>query len=116
MPDFQEVYGLRLTEVALEWPPAEVVLLIAGLPARSRYASRLAGEEHGSGWDLQDWLALDTRNAVEGLRAAVISIADNKRRDVFREWTRYPGREAERRSKQRASLSRLGQLAQPVTE
>lgn len=116
MPDFQEFYGLRLTAVARDWHPAEVILLVAGLPARSRYANRLSGEEYGPGWDLQDWLALDTRNAVEGLRSAVISIADNKRRDVFREWTRYPGREAERRAKQRASLSRLDQLAQPVTE
>lgn len=99
-----------------DWHPAEVVLLVAGLPANSRYANRLMGEEHGAGWDLQDWLALDTRNAVEGLRAAVISIADNKRRDVFREWTRYPGREAERRAKQKARVSRLDQLAQPIME
>lgn len=89
---------------------------MAGLPGESRYANRLLGEEYGPGWDLQDWLALDARNAVEGLRAAVISIADNKRKDVFREWTRYPGRELEKRAKQKSQISRLDRMAQPVTE
>jgi len=94
----------------------EVVLLIAGLPARSRYASRLMGEDHGSGWSIQDWLALDTRNALEGLRATVVNIAFGKDRKAFREWEHYPGKEQQERAKARQTLTRLADIATPVTE
>ena len=31
MPDFQQFYSLRLSDVVLEWDPAEVLLLVQGL-------------------------------------------------------------------------------------
>lgn len=96
--------------------PVEVVLLIAGLPARSRYASRLGGEEHGTGWALQDWLALDTRNALEGLRATVVNMAAGKDKKSFREWTHYPGKQQQERVETRRALDRLASIATPVTE
>ena len=116
VPDFMEFYGLRLTEAVLSMDPVEVVLLVSGLPARSRYASRLAGEEHGSGWDVKDWLALDTRNALEGLRATVINLAAGKNKKAFREWTHYPGKGNQEKVERQAAVSRLASIATPVTE
>lgn len=111
-----EFYGLSLVKAVYTMHPAEVVLLIAGLPARSRYAARLAGEEHGAGWSTQDWLALDTRNAIEGLRAVVVNMAAGKDKKPFREWTHYPGKGKQDRAKRSAVINRLESLATPVTE
>ena len=116
MPDFQEVYGLRLTEVVRTWEPVEVVLLIAGLPGTSRYAARLAGEENGRGWELANWLALDMRNALEGLRATVVSMASGKDKNTFREWNNYPGYNAMQTRKHKSTLARLESMATPVTK
>lgn len=91
--DFAEVYGLRLTTVVEEWSPVEVVSLIAGLTTtRSRYAAELQGYEAGRSWNDTDFLALDSRNAVEGLRATLVGVVSRKKRDVFREWNDYPGK------------------------
>ena len=116
MPDFQEHYGLRLVEVVREWEPAEVVLLISGLPARSRYARRLLGEKDGDGWDVRDWLALDTRNAIEGLRATVVAMGDKKKRNEFREWEHYPGRESEKKRQAASKLGRFRLLASELKD
>lgn len=116
VPDFMEFYGLRLVEAVDTMHPVEVVLLIAGLPSRSRYAARLAGEEHGTGWDLQDWLSLDLRNSLEGLRATVVNMAAGKDKDSFREWTHYPGKGKQDQAKYKRTINRLEGLAQPVTE
>lgn len=106
--------------MVLEWDPVEVVLLISGLPASSRYAARLSGERQTSGWDLRDWLALDTRNALEGLRATVVAMASGKKKNQFREWTSYPGQEAQETVKKQASVeskvSWLQSIATPITE
>lgn len=111
MPDFQEHYGLRLVEAIREWEPAEVVLLIAGLPARSRYARRLQGEKTGAGWDEHDWLALDARNAIEGVRAALVAMGDKKKKNTYRPWENYPGFEAEKKRKAHAKMQRFRALA-----
>lgn len=116
VPDFQEVYGLRLTQAVDSMHPVEVVLLIAGLPDNSRYAARLMGEERGVGWSIQDWLALDTRNALEGLRATVVNMAAGKDRKAFREWDHYPGKEHQEQAKAHRTISRLESIATPVTE
>lgn len=111
-----EFYGLRLTEAVLTYDPVEVVLLVAGLPARSRYAARLEGEPHGTGWAVQDWLNLDTRNTLEGLRATVVNMAAGKDKRPFREWTHYPGHQRQEKVDTRRALDRLAQVATPVTE
>lgn len=85
--------------VALEWHPTEVLLLIAGLPATSRYVARLAGEETGKGWSESQWLLLDLRNAVESLRAIKVAQGKKKKKVDFQEWKHYPGAGAEKRRK-----------------
>lgn len=85
--------------MALEWHPTEVLLLIAGLPATSRYAARLMGEEAGRGWSESQWLLFDLRNAVESLRAIKVAQGRKKRKLDFREWKYYPGAAAEKRRK-----------------
>ncbi len=102
---------MRLVEVVREWEPAEVVLLIAGLPARSRYARRLQGEKSGAGWDEHDWLALDARNAIEGVRAALVAMGDKKKKNTYRPWENYPGFEAEKKRKAHAKMQRFRALA-----
>lgn len=111
VPDFQEHYGLRLVEVAREWEPAEVVLLIAGLPGRSRYARRLMGEKTGVGWDEQDWLMFDVRNALEAIRAMLVAMGDKKKKNDFREWDNYPGKQQQKRKKAAAKLDKFRLLA-----
>lgn len=122
LPDFRQYYGLSLVEVVTSWDPLEVLLLINGLPSSSRYAARVVGEPYGAGWDRTDWLALDTRNAVEALRATVVGIASGKRgkKDTFRRWDSYPGREAmeklEQRKKVARNVSKLEHMAQDIRE
>lgn len=94
----------------------EVLVLIAGLPEHSRYHARLIGEDHGGGWTTQDWVALDTRNALEGLRALVVNALAGKDRKAFREWEHYPGKEQQRQAKLSQTLNRLESLATPVTK
>lgn len=109
-------------EVVTTWDPLEVLLLINGLPPSSRYAARVVGEPYGMGWDRTDWLALDTRNALEALRATVVGIASGKKskKDTFRRWDNYPGRDAmervEQRKKVARSMSKLERMAQDVRE
>lgn len=122
LPDFRQYYGLSLVEVVTSWDPLEVLLLINGLPLSSRYAARVVGEPHGAGWDRTDWLALDTRNAVEALRATVVGIASGKKgkKDTFSRWDSYPGRDAMEKLKQRKrvarNVSKLEQMAQDIRE
>lgn len=92
-------------------------MLVHGLPATSRYAARLAGEPTGHGWDVPDWLALDTRNALEALRATVVAIASGKKgKSTFRPWTDYPGQEAERIKRRTRGLANIRARATPITE
>lgn len=116
MPDFAQYYGLRLTEVVATYEPCEAILLIVGLPGTSRYAARLGGESTGGGWDTQDWLALDTRNAIEALRATVANMAAGKAKHKFRQWDYYPGYDRQVKDKAAGKLNRLRSLATPVTE
>ena len=116
MPDFAQYYGLRLTEVVAEYEPCEAILLISGLPGASRYAARHAGEANGGGWDSRDWLALDTRNAIEALRATVANWAAGKNKDTFHPWTHYPGYDRQVKRKAAGKLDRLRGMATSVTE
>ena len=116
MPDFAQYYGLRLTEVVATYEPCEAVLLISGLPGTSRYAARLSGEEVGGGWGTSEWLALDTRNAIEALRATVANMAAGKNKHKFRPWDNYPGYDRGVKNKAKSKLNRLQSLATPVTE
>lgn len=110
--DFAEVYGLRLTDVVDNWSPAEAIALIAGLSkTRSRYAAKVQGHEQGMSWTDRDYLALDARNAVEGLRATVVSALTQKKKDIFREWNDYPGRAVQRAKKVASMLSAYRRLA-----
>lgn len=92
------------------------MLLIAGLPATSRYAARLSGEAVGGGWGPSEWLALDMRNAVEALRATVANMAAGKNKASFRQWNHYPGYDSQRREVAAGKLDRLRSLASTVTE
>lgn len=94
----------------------EVLTLIAGLPETSRYAGRIAGESRYSGWSVQDWLALDMRNALEGLRATVVAIASGKTKDTFRKWDSYPGQDVQRANRHQNRLKTLTSMATPVTQ
>ena len=115
MPDFAQFYGLRLVDVVRTYEPCEAVLLISGLPATSRYAARLAGEETSAGWGTQEWLALDTRNAIEGLRATVANLAAGKAKHRFRPWEHYPGYDRAEKDKAARKLDKLRVLASPVS-
>lgn len=115
MPDFQEFYGLGLVGAARTMHPVELVLLIDGLPERSRFHARQLGERYGGGWSRADWLAFDTRNAIEGLRASVASALSKKGSD-FREWPGYPGEAAERDRKRRAAFDRAWSQATKAKE
>lgn len=75
------------------------------------------GEESYTGWGAMEWLALDTRNALEGLRSTVVSMASGKGgRDTFRAWKHYPGYEQSRQAKRVAKVNRLAAMATQVTE
>ena len=106
MPDFAEFYHLRFTHVVETYPPMEVLLLIAGLPSQSRLAGRLAGETHYRGWDQSEWLLLDMRNTMEGIRSGFSS------KSPFREFTSYPGYALAREKQIRKKMSALrGRIA-----
>lgn len=107
MPDFQEIYGLRLTQVVREWEPVEVALLIAGLPADSRYIARLQGYTDGKGWTDQDWLNLDVRNSVEALRVMNAKQGKNSSKVKFQEWEHHPGKKQRKRLETRAKFDGL---------
>lgn len=109
MPDFQEIYGLRLVQVAQEWEPEEVCLLIAGLPQDSRLAARLQGYAGGKGWTDKDYLQLDLRNAIEALR--FMRASEGKKKPDFREWEHHPGFEVQKRRQRRSRRDRLRALA-----
>lgn len=115
MPDFQAVYGLRLTEVIEQWEPKEVLLLIVGLQERgdTLLAGRLAGEEHGAGWSVRDWLALDSRNGVEAIRVMKANEGRKKgaKKVDFTTWEHYPGAEELKRRETRSKLDKLRRLA-----
>ncbi|MGP5269800.1 hypothetical protein ACTXK0_05235 [Corynebacterium variabile] len=112
MPDFAEHYHLRLVAVVEDYTPAEALLLIYGLPARSRFQGRLMGEKR-PGWDDMQWLTLDLRNAVEALRTMKVNEGKKKgaKPTPFREWEARPGREAEKR---RAASDNLAKLRRSV--
>lgn len=114
IPDFQEHYHLRLSEVVTAWHPVEVITLIHGLPARSRFFARLQGEESGEGFSATDWLALDTRNALEGLRATVTNLAAGKDKKDFRQWDTYPGAKALAEQRIAAKMESIRSLAKVV--
>ncbi|RAV34258.1 hypothetical protein [Corynebacterium heidelbergense] len=92
------------------WHPAEVLLLIAGLPASSRYAARIQGYAGGRGWTDQDYLLFDLRNGVEALRVMYASQGKGKR-PKFREWHDYPGRVAQKRRERAKRFAQLRSLA-----
>lgn len=112
MPDFAEHYGLRLVQAVGDYPAKEVLLLIYGLPASSRFAGRLAGEER-PGWDDALWLTLDLRNAVEALRTMKVNEGRGKggKRAEFREFDGYPGHAAAKRKKAESNLASLRKRA-----
>ena len=113
VPDFQQFYGLSLLDAVDNRNPVEVVLLIAGLPETSRYVGRLVGERTGGGWSAQDWLALDIRNILEGVRTQVTGALSGKKGVKFREWSLYPGKEQERRKRQNQAMAKLRAMAWP---
>lgn len=95
--------------------PVEVLLLIDGLPETSRFHARLLGEPRGRGWSRSEWLAFDTRNAIEGIRAQVGTTL-TKKPDSFREWNHYPGVEAEKARRRRQQFDRAWRGARIVEE
>ena len=106
------MYGLRLTTVVREWHPAEVLALLQGLTTtRSRYAAQVQGYDAGKSWDDTDYLALDARNSVEGLRATLVGALSKKKTDIFRPWKNYPGRAAADRRKTEGLMARYRRLA-----
>lgn len=112
VPDFAEFYHLSLVTCLETMDPVEVVLLISGLPPTSRYVGRLMGESSDTGWGPQEWLALDMRNAVEGLRSTVTqTLAGKGKGGKFREWSVYPGQEQERLRKQEQAMDKLRAMA-----
>lgn len=114
VPDFQQFYGLSLVDTIHTRHPVEVLLLISGLPDNSRYVGRYMGEAYGTGWSTQEWLALDTRNILEGLRTIVANaVSGKKSAGKFREWSVYPGKEQERRRKQDKAMAKLRAMAWP---
>lgn len=114
VPDFAEFYGESLVDLIHTRHPVEVLLLIQGLPQTSRYVGRLMGEEHARGWSTQEWLSLDMRNIMEGLRAAVAGFLSGKKSaGKFREWSVYPGKEQERRRQQDKAMAKLRNMAWP---
>lgn len=112
IPDFAEVYHLRLTDVVDTWAPAEVVALLQGLATtNSRYAARLQGYEDGKGWTDRDYLALDHRNSTEGLRAMIAGLGSKGSKDTFRRWTTYSGQKAAKRKRQTDKIAGYRRLA-----
>lgn len=97
------------------WDPQEVLLLIVGLQERgdTLLAGRLAGEEQGTGWSVRDWLALDSRNELEGMRVMQANKGRKQgaKRVEFRQWDHYPGRKAESRRTTRSKMDQLRRLA-----
>lgn len=85
--------------------PVEILTLIVGLPSTSRYAGRLSGERADSGWGVLQFLMLDIRNGLEGLRAQVSKATGSKGPAVkFREWDAYPGAGAAKRKQQKKTF------------
>lgn len=112
IPDFADTYGLRLTEVVETWTPAEAVALVQGLAyVDSRYAARLQGYAEGKGWTDRDYLALDHRNATEGLRAMLAGIGSKGSKDTFRRWKLFSGEKAATRSRQKSKIAGYRKLA-----
>ena len=112
IPDFAEVYHLRLTEVVETWSPAEAVALVMGLATtNSRYAARLQGYNEGKGWTDRDYLALDHRNSTEGLRAMLAGIGKKGGGDTFRRWKSYSGARAAQRQRQASKIAGYRRLA-----
>lgn len=117
VPDFSRFYGVRLVVALEEWDPVEVLLHIQGMPGNSLYIGRYTGEKFQPGFTLQDWVALDTRNSVEGLRAITVAQATNgKKKNAYRPWDRYPGHEQEQAAKRRGNLDNLFSLATPAKQ
>lgn len=114
VPDLMEFYGVSLVDAMQNRHPVEVLLLIQGLPENSRYVGRLMGEANARGWTTQEWLSLDMRNAMEGIRSAVVGFLSGKRSaGKFREWSVYPGKEQERRRQQDKAMAKLRNMAWP---
>lgn len=86
-----------------EWEPAEVLLLVDGLPDNSRYKGRLVGAD--SGWKDTDYLLFDVRNILENVRTGLAG-----KKGKFREWDHYPGAVAQKRMKREKYLKSLRKL------
>lgn len=99
----------------MEWNPIEVMLLVRGLPERSRFMARVQGEKNGGGWSTTDWLLLDIRNCLESLRVMkAVSGSKNasqKAKQEFREWDFAPGASERKRRKTQSKLDSLSRLA-----
>lgn len=86
--------------MVVDWTPTEVLLLMDGLPERSRFKGRLQGEY--AGWETTDYLLLDLRNSVEGLRTALAG-----KKGKYRSWDYYPGAKAQKRKEHKAYFNRM---------
>lgn len=104
VPDFQQFYSLRYTEVLRTWTDREVLLLIAGLPEESRFFARLIGEPRGKSWSSTEWLLFDIRNIAEARRVVDIN-AHSKKKTKFTEYRNYPGHEAAKRHQATRTMS-----------
>lgn len=82
-----------------------------GLPAASRLAARMVGEEHGGCWAPSDFLALDARDTLESMRTLIAS-ALTREKAKFRQWEHYPGHDAQKRAAARRRFEHLFALAQ----
>lgn len=68
----------------------------------------------GTSWDTPQWLALDTRNAIEALRVTVASMAAPKKKQKFRDWDNYPGYTRQQEQKRNNKMAALRGRAQIV--
>lgn len=96
----------------MQWHPAEVMALVAELPGESRFHARMQGEALGLGFGPVDWLMLDMRNAVEGLRVMTAmrgqkNPSRDKAKKEFREWKHFPGAGVQARRRSRAAVESL---------
>jgi hypothetical protein len=104
VPDFQQFYNLRFTQVIREWGVKEVLLLIAGLPEESRLFARMMGEKQGQAWSKSDWVLFDLRNSVEALRVMQAN-SDGKKRTSFNQYKVFPGHEVQERKQAERTLA-----------
>lgn len=94
--------------------------LVVELPPEARFFARMQGENTGLGYSAVDWVVLDIRNAVEGLRVMGAMRGEkhpsrDKAKREYREWKNYPGAKAHARRKANSVVQNLKRFAAGTT-